>query len=95
VLQLSALKNEGVDRFWQAVTQFRSLQEANGRLAARRRHQSLDWMWERIESGLRQAFRHNAEVKALLPAMTREVEEGRLAASTAARQLLQAMQRTN
>jgi hypothetical protein len=34
-------------------------------------------------------------VKSLLPAMTREVEEGRLAASTAARQLLQALQRTN
>jgi LAO/AO transport system kinase len=95
VLQLSALKNEGVDRFWQAVTQFRGLQDANGRLAARRRHQALDWMWERIESGLRQAFRQNAEVKSLLPAMTRDVEEGRLAASTAARQLLQALQRTN
>jgi LAO/AO transport system kinase len=95
VLQLSALKSQGVDRFWQAVTRFRSLQESSGRLAARRRHQSLDWMWERIESGLRQAFRQHAAVKSLLPTMTREVEEGRLAASTAARQLLQAMQRTD
>jgi LAO/AO transport system kinase len=95
VLQLSALKSQGVDRFWQAVTRFRGLQESSDRLAARRRHQSLDWMWERIESGLRQAFRQHAAVKSLLPTMTREVEEGRLAASTAARQLLQAMQRTD
>jgi len=95
VLQLSALKGVGVDGFWQAVTRFRQLQEASGRLAARRRHQSLAWMWERIESGLRQAFRQHPDVKSLLPRMTQEVEEGRVAASTAARQLLQAMQSTN
>ena len=95
VLQLSALKGVGVDGFWQAVTRFRQLQEASGRLAARRRHQSLAWMWERIESGLRQAFRQHPEVRSLLPRMTREVEEWRVAASTAARQLLQAMQSTN
>ncbi len=92
VLQLSALKGEGVDRFWQAVTRFRQLQEASGRLAGRRRQQSLAWMWERIESGLRQAFRQHAGVKSLLPQLTKEVEQGRIAASTAARQLLQAMQ---
>ena len=92
VLQLSALKGEGVDRFWKAVTRFRGLQEASGRLAARRRHQSLAWMWERIESGLKQAFRQHADVKALLPELTKDVEQGRIAASTAARRLLQAMQ---
>ena len=92
VLQLSALKAQGIDRFWQAVTRFRNLQEASGRLAARRRQQALAWMWERIESGLRQAFRQHAQVKSLLPKITSEVEQGRIAASTAARQLLQAMQ---
>jgi len=91
VLQLSALKGDGVDAFWQAVSQFRSLQEANGRLQSRRRHQALAWMWERIESGLKQAFRHDPAVRALLPALTQEVEQGTLAASTAARRLLDAM----
>jgi LAO/AO transport system kinase len=88
VLQLSALRGEGVDGFWQAVTRFRALQEAGGRLASRRREQSLGWMWERIESGLRQEFRAHPAVKSLLPRITREVEHGHLAASTAARQLL-------
>jgi LAO/AO transport system kinase len=92
VLQLSALKADGFDRFWQAVMRFRNLQEASGRLQARRRQQALAWMWERIESGLRQAFRQNAEVQSLLPKMTKDVEQGRIAASTAARQLLLAMQ---
>jgi LAO/AO transport system kinase len=90
VLQLSALKAEGIDLFWQAVTRFRNLQEASGRLAARRRQQALAWMWERIESGLRQAFRQHPQVKSLLPKMTADVEQGTLPASTAARQLLNA-----
>ena len=91
VLQLSALKGDGLDAFWQAVTQFRTLQQQSGRLQARRSGQALGWMWERIEAGLRQAFREQSAVQALLPQLTREVEQGRLAASTAARRLLDAM----
>ena len=48
-------------------------------------------MWERIESGLRQAFRQDPAVQALLPQLTNQVEQGALAASTAARRLLDAM----
>lgn len=88
VLQLSALQGDGLERFWSAVTRFRQQQEAGGRLAERRRQQSLAWMWERIESGLKQAFRQNARVQALLPQMTRDVADGRVAASTAARRML-------
>ena len=88
VMQLSALHNQGVDAFWEAVTQFKTLQTANGRLVSRRQHQALAWMWERIDAGLKHAFRHDPAVSALLPAMTTEVESGRLPASTAARNLL-------
>jgi LAO/AO transport system kinase len=90
VIQMSALKGEGLDRFWQAVVAFRDERTRNGQLAARRRHQSLAWMWERIEAGLRQDFRGHAVVRRLLPEMTNEVEAGRVPASTAARRLLDA-----
>ncbi|MGH8857492.1 MAG: methylmalonyl Co-A mutase-associated GTPase MeaB [Polaromonas sp.] len=90
VIQLSALHNKGVDAFWAAVMQFKSLQIANGKLAARRQHQSLAWMWERIDAGLKQAFRHDPAVSALLPTLVAQVESGRLPASTAARNLLAA-----
>ena len=90
VLQLSALHNKGVDAFWAAVTQFRDLQNRDGRLAERRRQQSLAWMWERIDAGLKQAFRHDPAVSALLPIITTQVANGSLPASTAARQLLRA-----
>ena len=90
VIQLSALHNRGVDAFWAAVTQFKNLQTAGGKLAERRRQQSLAWMWERIDAGLKQAFRQDPAVRALLPTLVVEVESGRLAASTAARNMLSA-----
>jgi LAO/AO transport system kinase len=92
VLQLSALLGQGVDNFWAAVAEFRSLQTASGRLAARREQQAQAWMWERIEAGLKQAFRHHAQVRELLPRLSAEVAAGRLAASTAARNLLHAFE---
>ncbi|HRN66451.1 MAG TPA: methylmalonyl Co-A mutase-associated GTPase MeaB, partial [Alicycliphilus sp.] len=49
VLQISALQQQGVDGFWAAVQDYRQMQSANGRLAARREKQALAWMWERID----------------------------------------------
>lgn len=90
VMQLSALHNKGVDAFWAVVTKFKNLQSASGKLAARRQQQSLAWMWERIDAGLKQAFRQDPAVSALLPTLVAQVENGRLPASTAARNLLAA-----
>ena len=90
VLQLSALKNQGVDAFWAAVTQFKTLQASNGLLAVRRQQQSLSWMWERIDAGLKQAFRQNPAVSALLPELAAKVASGQMPPSTAARNLLAA-----
>ena len=90
VLQLSALKGNGLDVFWSAVTQYQTLQTANGKLAARRQHQALAWMWERVDAGLKQAFRQDAGVSALLPSLLEQVGSGQLPASTAARNLLAA-----
>ena len=91
VLQISALQGTGVDAFWAAVTEFNTLQTANGRREQRREQQNLAWMWQRIDAGLKQAFRQDASVQALLPQMLAQVRDGRIAASTAARNLLAAL----
>ena len=88
VVKISALMGQGVDAFWAAVSEFRGLQTANGKFGLRREKQALAWMWERIEAGLRQSFRAQAHVKALLPQLSQQVSQGQVAASTAARQLL-------
>jgi LAO/AO transport system kinase len=88
VLQMSALKAEGIETFWTAVTKFRELQQQAGAFDARRRQQARAWMWERIEGTLRHEFREHPQVKDLLPRITKDVERGTIAASAAARQLL-------
>ncbi|WP_431512446.1 methylmalonyl Co-A mutase-associated GTPase MeaB [Variovorax sp. DAIF25] len=87
-IQLSALLGQGVDAFWAQVERFRALQGANGRLMARRQQQAKSWMWDRIEAGLRHAFRHHSRVKEELPALLGQVGALELAPSTAARRLL-------
>ena len=87
-LNLSALNAQGVDAFWAAVTEFKNLQSANGKFATKRQHQALAWMWERIDIGLKLQFKQNPQVQAMLPQMLTDVANGRVAASTAARSLL-------
>jgi LAO/AO transport system kinase len=90
VIQSSALLGTGVDAFWDTVLEFKSLQTAAGKLATRREKQALAWMWERIDAGLKQAFRHHPKVRELLPQTLAQVAAGTLPASTAARNLLAA-----
>jgi len=91
VLQMSALKSTGLPEFWAAVARFRELQTTSGRLAARRHRQDQAWMWERIEAGLRLRFRQHPRVREALATMTDDVRAGSLAASVAARRLLDLM----
>ena len=88
VTQLSALKGDGLPAFWATVTEFRTLQATQGRLAQRRSDQDRAWMWERISAGLQQRFRQHAAVQAALPQASADVRAGRTAPSVAARHLL-------
>ena len=92
VMQLSGLQGRGLDEFWQAVTEFQAVQTANGRLTARRQQQATRWMWERIDAGLKAAFRAHPQVQAMLPVIQADVLAGRCAPSVAARRLLAATQ---
>ncbi len=92
VVKISALLGQGVDAFWASVSEFKGLQVNNGRFGMRRQQQALSWMWERIDAGLKQTFRAQPRVQALLPELSQQVGAGQLAASTAARQLLSAYQ---
>nr|WP_255719552.1 methylmalonyl Co-A mutase-associated GTPase MeaB [Pelomonas sp. P8] len=92
VLQVSALKADGIAPLWAAITDLHQAREADGSWAARRREQALAWMWERIQAGLRQAFIAHPVVRERLDATTTAVRDGRTPPSTAARQLLAAFQ---
>jgi LAO/AO transport system kinase len=92
VLQLSALRASGLDDFWHVVQRFRDVQTRSGRLQRRRHQQDEAWMWERIDAALRQRFRQHAAVREALPAMAAQVRAGSVAASVAARRLVELSQ---
>ena len=91
VMQLSALRGSGLDEFWREVSRFRELQAAGGRAVARRHAQDQAWMWERIEAGLHQRFKTHPAVRQALPRISDDVRAGTVAASVAARRLLDLM----
>jgi LAO/AO transport system kinase len=88
VLQLSALSGAGLADFWAAVERHRDAQARSGALERRRHAQDQAWMWERIDAGLRERFRRHPAVRAALPALAAQVQAGEVAASVAARRLL-------
>ena len=91
VMTLSALEGKGVPELWEKVSHFDKLQKANGKFDARRQQQAGSWMWDRIDAGLKNAFRSNEAVQALLPSLVAQVNQGTMAASVAARRLLESM----
>jgi LAO/AO transport system kinase len=88
VLLASAARGQGIAEFWQAVAAHRAALDGAGELADKRRHQSLDWMAQLIDSGLRARFREHPAVRQALPEMTRAVEAGTMTPAAAAQRLL-------
>ncbi len=88
VMQISALKAQGIADFWAAVKDFEARRRARGDFDARRRHQAMAWMWDMVHAGLRHAFDRHPAVRAALPQTLADVDEARIAPSAAARSLL-------
>lgn len=88
VLTLSATRKEGLAEFWDVVEKFKTTLAASGEFAARRRHQALAWMWQQIDSGLRQRFREHPAVQSALAELSVSVEAGGTTPAAAAQRLL-------
>ena len=93
VVGASAARRDGIDEFWREVVRCRDTLAAAGELQAKRRRQSLDWMWALIDVGLRERFRSHPGVRAALSACTAQVEAGTLAPTAAAARLLEIIER--
>ncbi|NWG32194.1 MAG: methylmalonyl Co-A mutase-associated GTPase MeaB [Rhodocyclaceae bacterium] len=93
VMQVSALRGEGIEAVWAALQEYRRVMTACGELEEKRRRQALDWMWQLIDAGLRQRFREHPAVRALLPDLTRAVAAGEAAPTAAAERLLSLLNR--
>ena len=89
-LAMSALDAGQVASIWRVIEEFRQAQRDSGAGEERRRGQSAAWFWDRIDAGLRQAFRSDPGVRASLDATLASVDAGRMPVTVAARRLLAA-----
>ena len=88
VMQLSALRGQGIAAFIAQVDRFHALRRADGEFAARRQQQAMAWMWDLIHARLQNDFKQHPAVRARLPGLLGDVRESRVAPSVAARALL-------
>jgi LAO/AO transport system kinase len=88
VLAVSALAKRGIHEFWGEVERYRDTMTHNGELEAKRKQQALAWMWNMIDSGLRQHFRQHATAGNELAQLTQAVAEGKMTPGAAAHRLL-------
>jgi LAO/AO transport system kinase len=88
VLTLSATRKDGLEEFWQVIEKFRAALGASGEFEARRRHQALAWMWQLVDSGLREGFRRHPAVRDTLAVTAAAVEAGSITPTAAAQRLL-------
>ena len=88
VMQMSALKGQGLDTFLAHVARFHALRRASGELAARRQQQAMAWMWDLVHARLLADFHHHPAVRQALPQVISDVTHARIAPSSAARKLL-------
>lgn len=88
VLKISAAKKEGLTEFWQTIEKYRVSMQATGEFDSRRKHQALAWMWDMIDTGLHQQFRHHPIVKQQLTRIADGVSHGKITPAAGAHELL-------
>lgn len=89
VLTCSATEGTGLEELWQAVEEHRLALSEHGELAAKRRRQQRDWLWDLVEEQLLDAFRRHPEVATDLPEIERQVLADEITPTLAARRLLE------
>ena len=88
VINVSALKKDGVAAFWAEIENYRTAMMQSGEFEGKRKKQALAWMWSMIESGLHHLFRSDPNVHASLPVLSKQVAEGNATPGAAAQKLL-------
>ncbi|MEO8613945.1 MAG: methylmalonyl Co-A mutase-associated GTPase MeaB [Luteolibacter sp.] len=85
----SAFIPESLAALWETIEKFSSLTRESGAFAARRKHQSIEWMHAMIQEELRHRFFRDGSVKQLLPEMEAQVAAQTLPAATAVRRIME------
>ena len=88
VMTCSALEEKGLTDVWETITSHKKIMTATGELDKKRQDQSMSWMWFLVNEGLERWFYQHDEIKKLLPKVKQDVEDGRVAPTRAADELV-------
>jgi GTPase len=88
VMTCSAVAHNGLMAIWETVQEHHRRLAASGELPAKRKSQSLEWMWALIHEGLQERFDRHPEIQRCLAQTVARVKNGELGPTTAARALL-------
>lgn len=92
VLICSALKMTGIDKIWETVLDHRKKITDSGELEEKRKKQSVAWMKELFEDGVKEWFYNKHDAKKRLKKLRREVENGSISPTSAAGELLKVLE---
>ncbi|WP_341675994.1 methylmalonyl Co-A mutase-associated GTPase MeaB [Niveibacterium sp. SC-1] len=88
VLEISALKREGIAELWDAVQVFVAREKDDGRFELRRSRQALAWLEDEVQRALRARFEAHPAVREVLQPYRAAVAQGELTPTQAAADLL-------
>ena len=88
VLTCSALEMTGIEEVWETVGEYTQRLGASGELEAKRKNQDIDWLRFLVQQGLKEWFYKKPYIQKMIPPIEKEVEQGAIAPTNAADQLL-------
>lgn len=89
VKMCSALENQGVDKVWTVVEEFRQTMGGLNKIAQKRNDQSTKWMWNQLNQQLMKAVSSNDEVRHKAEKMNQDLVLGFLSPRSAATHILE------
>jgi len=88
----SAYTGDGIPKIWDVIEDFRAKTNESGVFAVRRKEQTREWLHTMVEEQLKTFFFNHPNVQAILPDIEDAVMNGAKPATSAARELLRAVQ---
>ena len=87
VLAVSSLEQRGIDQVWQKITEYEQVLRREDEFQARRRKQSLAWLWRETGEILLDTLRQDPALHQQLSTLQKQVLDGTIPPSVAAARL--------
>ena len=90
VLTMSALEDDGIDKFWQAIEDHVEAMHENHLFDENRANQQIKWMWSMVHETLLQRLNTNEAVQIESSLVEKQLRSGQLTPTLAAQRIMEA-----